>query len=906
MSSAFSRPIHYILSSHWDREWYLPFQAFRQRMVGLFDQILDGFADGRLHGPFTLDGQSIPVEDYLEIRPGRGRELLELIREGKFRLGPWYVMPDEFLVSGESLIRNLRHGRSLARQYGGIPSEVAFLCDMFGHASQMPQIFSGFGIRAGFIWRGTNNSECRHLRWLGADGSELLCYRRNYCDFAFQVRRAGEPDALLTPKTAHEFLDAYVRTEAAATSLSPILLFDGGDHQFWDETVYKAVRSYRSDVCPEGVIHSDLDAYCEAMLRDSLLIGTTVAGELREPSAQAPPEDDQWVIPGCLASRVWIKQANAACEHLLTSWAEPWLVFLGENGRLATGYLDVAWRWLLQNHPHDSMGGCSIDQVHEDMRHRFSQCHQIAENVARDATRSIALQIGAPLSPTEVRCVVFNALPSPLEKEVVELDIPIPPSWKTHAEAHNFDFQPNFFLFNDKGEEIPWIRAGLPRVVQRPLLRSCKFPQLLKPINLRITVRIDLPACGYVTLTARENSGPLQVRHPAIPTIAVNDGVLDNGLLRVEVGPSGELILIDHRTGHRYERLLTMEDSGDIGDGWCHAAPFQDECYSSRALGARTTLLANTPYLATIQIGYHMEIPSEFAWGQGRRSERKIAIPIEHAITLKKGADHVEVETRINNTACDHRMRVLFPSGVKDSTSWLADTAFDVVERPIALRADNHLYRELEVETKPMQTWMAVHGASRGLAVVTEGGLLEGAVRDLPDRPLALTLFRSTKRTVFTDGEPGGQLLGPQRFRYALVPLQGAPDRSRLARLARQQAGVIRFVTVLPEEEAAHRTDGAARPPVWSFLEVRGQAVLTSFRFVNDDVEIRLFNPGAHSVESEIDVKGCTQGEGPPVDAQPINFEGTATGGRTEIPAGTFRISLHPKQICSYRLSGRG
>jgi len=897
------RPVFYVLSTHWDREWYLPFQAFRQRMVGFFDRILEGFASGALKGPLTLDGQCIPVEDYLEVRPERREEFLDHVRNGLIRLGPWYVMPDEFLVSGESLIRNLRLGRSLAREYGGNPSDVGFLCDMFGHTGQMPQIFAGFGIRSGFLWRGTNNFDVRHLRWQGADGSELLCYRRNYCDFSFQVRRAGEPATALTPEAGLGHLKSYVEAESAATALDPVLLFDGGDHQAWDESIYPAILAYRSEAQPDGIVHSDLDGYFEAILKDERTVPTVLIGELREPSRHTPPDDDQWVIPGCLASRVWIKQQNAACEHLLTAWAEPFSVFAGAEGNGWDGFLNVAWRWLLQNHPHDSMGGCSIDQVHEDMRYRFSQSHQIAENVTREATGRIAAQVGEPLDDGSVRCVLFNALPVVLKNEVVEIDLPIPVGWKEHAEAHNFDFQPNFRLFNEDGKEIPWTKVAQKRNQERPLLRPSKFPQLLKVHVIRVVIQVDLPACGYVTLTARENREPLQVRHPRTLGIATDDRTLDNGVLRVEVLSSGEVAVTDLRSGQIYRRLLGIEDSGDVGDGWCHAAPFQDELYSSVAASSQVALTVNTGLSARLRIAQKLEIPTAFDYSEGRRSEERTTLTVEHHLTLRQGAEYVEVETRIENTAQDHRMRVLFPSHAKEASHWLADAAFDVVERPISLRKDNHLYRELEVETKPMQTWMAVHDSNHGLAVVTEGGLLEGTVRDLPERPLALTLFRSTKRTVFTEGEPGGQLLGPLKFKYAIFPLQGAPDRVKLAHLARKLAGGIRAVTFLPEEERVSREEN--RPVealAHSFLSVAGDLVMTSFRQVRDAVELRLFNPDTKPAGATVTFNAGYGTRKSPKAAQAIDFEGNAIGEALELVSGNLTVKLNPKQIASYRV----
>ena len=120
------RCVYYVFSAHWDREWYQTFQDYRYRLVQMIDRILDGWNTGRLLGPFQTDGQSILLEDYLEVRPQAAEEVTRRVKEGRFVLGPFYVQPDEFIVSGESLIRNLRLGRLVARRLGACPPTPVF------------------------------------------------------------------------------------------------------------------------------------------------------------------------------------------------------------------------------------------------------------------------------------------------------------------------------------------------------------------------------------------------------------------------------------------------------------------------------------------------------------------------------------------------------------------------------------------------------------------------------------------------------------------------------------------------------------------------------------------------------------------------------------------------------------
>lgn len=220
------RRCHYVLSTHWDREWYMTFQDFRFRLVKLMDGILAGWQDGRLQGPFQTDGQAIILEDYLEVRPERRADIERLAADGHLAIGPWYVLPDEFLVSGESLVRNLRLGRQVARGYGAKPSDAGFVCDLFGHNSQLPQIYQGFGIPMAFVWRGSNQGDKRHFIWRSPDGSEVLAYRFGkvgYCSYCAAVRHSWEGDADLGAQRYAADIEAYLTEDAACTE-SRILL----------------------------------------------------------------------------------------------------------------------------------------------------------------------------------------------------------------------------------------------------------------------------------------------------------------------------------------------------------------------------------------------------------------------------------------------------------------------------------------------------------------------------------------------------------------------------------------------------------------------------------------------------------------------------------------------------------
>ncbi|MEJ5199786.1 MAG: glycoside hydrolase family 38, partial [Anaerolineae bacterium] len=636
------RRVHYVLSTHWDREWYQPFQHYRHRLVRLLDRVIAGWERGELRGPFQTDGQAIILEDYLEVRPERRASIERYAREGRFVIGPWYVLPDEFLVSGEALIRNLALGRKVARAFGAAPSNAGFLCDMFGHNSQMPQIFAGFGITGGFIWRGINLVDQRLVRWRGADGTELPCYRfghNGYCSFASQVRYAANPQPTPDPDDLRARLAAYLAAEDRETEVGPLLAFDGCDHQEWDRAAY-AIIAERLDQARDGfeLVHTSLDDYLAEMTPLAAQISTVVEGELREPGLYPVTTDTQWLIPGVGSSRVWIKQANAACQALLCQWAEPFSALArlaGADPMDVQGFLDVAWKWLLMNHPHDSICGCSIDAVHEDMKYRFAQTQQIGEWLTFQALRGVAACVAGEVGEQEVRVTVFNPLPTPFEG-VADLRLDIPPSWP----VFNFNmgaFQPTpaFRIYGPDGVELPYQRLGQAADRSRGRLYGVAFPRSYKVTEVPVALRLSIPAFGYTTLTVRPGEPYQPTRHPLTPGLATSERSLENENLAVTVEPNGTLTLLDKRAGRVYSRLLIFEDRADIGDGWNHGVALNDQIFASTACRASVALVHNGPELATLRVRLVMDLPEEFDFRQMVRAERWAPLVIDNLITLR-------------------------------------------------------------------------------------------------------------------------------------------------------------------------------------------------------------------------------------------------------------------------------
>jgi len=401
--------------THWDREWYETFQRFRLRLVRLIDKLLHILDTDPAYRYFMLDGQTIVLDDYLQIRPGREVDLRRYVQEGRLLIGPWHLLPDEFLVSGEALVRNFLLGERTAQRFGA-KMKVGYTPDPFGHISQLPQILRGFGMESTAMRRGLDDQPTE-LLWQSPDGSTvLLCYLRDGYDNAARLPAQDAAAFVAEVQRLHDSLAPYATTDQ-------VLLMNGVDHMEPVPELPLALAAARK-LAPElNLVHGSLPMYVDAVKQslsldmDALPLGPqklqTVRGELRSPKRHH-------LLPGVLSTRMWIKQRNSRVQNLLEKWAEPFSALAatlpgdGEaSSRSTHGLVWQAWKYLLENHPHDSICGCSIDQVHREMATRFDWAEQVAEEVTRQSLAAIAARVdtaSAGLPQPHIPLIVFNPL----------------------------------------------------------------------------------------------------------------------------------------------------------------------------------------------------------------------------------------------------------------------------------------------------------------------------------------------------------------------------------------------------------------------------------------------------------------------------------------------------------------
>jgi len=780
--------------THWDREWYRSHEQFRYGLVQLLDGLLDMLEEDPDFTHFTLDGQSILIDDYLEVRPGARGRLARLVREGRILIGPWYVLPDEWLVSGEALIRNLRLGLRKARDLGG-SMNLGYVPDQFGHVGQLPQIFAGFGLEAAMLWRGVGaDVEETHFLWEAPDGTSLFTVHLRF-GYGNAVLLPLDPEALAKRlREAASLLEPHSR-------IPTLLLMNGSDHQFpqagLPAALEQAVRSLPGWSAEIGT----LPGFVARAKRESASDLPVHRGELRS-GLRAP------LLPGCASTRLPQKQKDFENDRLLTRYLEPlatWLSALG--GEPDVEVIDLAWRIALENHPHDSICGCSIDPVHEQMESRFQRVADLAgahlDRVAGDWARAVAVPqqgfgrgAGESLvvwnpngaGPTEVDALIEADLPVsrgkvktvhlrnaqgrriPARAELVEpgmrtydwvfpphvLEMLLPGLTGDFAGAHlrevrmgetgtqlTLDFRlarsPSGF------DAEPAKRAILGRLEDGQVEEIRVRGQLIPRIRLHFVD--DLPGHGlrvYRLAPGRARRG--QDRSDLQSERRENGGVrIANQVWSVEVAADGRVSLDHQILGSRIEDALRVVSEGDRGDEY-NFDPVPGAVRVERPDRVRVSLGPASESEVSAVIVAKYRVPRELAPDRDARGKASVVLPVTLRIRLISGLDRVDVETTVDNTARDHRLRLQVRAPFA-AQRFEVESAFEIAERPIDPPREafgSESPSEFPVGATPQRSFATLDDGQRALTVANRGSAEVDAVPEADGTTsLAVTLLRA-------------------------------------------------------------------------------------------------------------------------------------------------------------------
>ncbi|AIQ43767.1 alpha-mannosidase [Paenibacillus sp. FSL R5-0912] len=793
---------HLISHTHWDREWYMPYERHHVLLAKLMNELLETLEKDERYRYFHLDGQTIIIEDYLQIHPEKREQLERFILEGRIVIGPWYVLQDEFLTSSEANVRNLLIGHQDAAKYGVI-SKLGYFPDSFGNMGQAPQLLrqadietavfgrgvkpTGFDNMVGELNSSSYESPYSEMFWESPDGSSVLglLFANWYSNGNEVPVDAGEAKAFWDKKIA----------DAGKYASTPELLFmNGCDHQPVQRDLADALETARKLYPDTDFVHSSFEQYLEALgpsLPEDLV---TVHGELRS------QHTDGWgTLVNTASARVYLKQLNHQGQTLLEKGAEPLaaLAYLLSGQAYPHALLTYAWKTLMQNHPHDSICGCSVDEVHREMVTRFEKSRHVGEAIMEESLKAISGQIGtmgvAAWGESAIPVTVFNT--TGWERSgTVSVEVAVAKRY--------FKGGPNPAAIAEALDQLPLELARGRLLGADGRVLACKAEdlgtrfgyelpddQFRKPYMARMVrltfEAVQIPPLGYTTYAWVESPGSASAgaAGAAASPLRLTETGMENGFLAIQIREDGSYDVKDKHTGKVFAGLGVYENYGDIGNEYVFRQPEGDAALTTKGLDARITLAEHEPYRVTYEIVHEWTVPASadasfeeekrrmvpFRQRKAGRSSAQVPLRIVTRISLEANGTGIQVSATFNNQAKDHRLRVLFPTDLAASTL-LADSIFEAAERAIEPAADwiN------PSNAQHQQAYVSVSDGSAGL-VVANKGLNEYEVLRDGSNTIAVTLLRSVSELgdwgVFPT--PEAQCLGEQTAQFAVRPYAG-------------------------------------------------------------------------------------------------------------------------------------
>ncbi|MDT2747803.1 alpha-mannosidase [Vagococcus fluvialis] len=750
------KKVYIISHSHWDREWYMPYEQHHMRLITLIDDLLEQFETNPDFNSFHLDGQTISLDDYLEVRPNKREALQKAITEGKLKIGPFYILQDDFLTSSESNTRNMLVGLEESRKWGA-PVKLGYFPDTFGNMGQAPQMMLEGGLDVTAYGRGVkptgfNNvvindekytSQYSEMWWEGSDKSKVLGIL-----FANWYSNGNEIPA--EKEAAIKFWDTKLADAEQFASTNHLLMMNGCDHQPLQKDVTDAIK-LANELYPDyEFLHSNFEDYINAVKADLPEDLNTVEGELTS------QETDGWyTLANCSSSRIYLKQRNTEVSRQLENITEPLATIAAEiTGEYPHDQLRYAWKLLMQNHPHDSICGCSVDEVHQEMMTRYLKSHEVGKFLANEALETLTNAIDTSKFPEGSKPFVVVNTTGQNKTGYVETMI----EWKRKPFSEGSpgelfyslkdEEKPSFNVVDENGNPVEVEVLDVETTFGYDLPKDAfRIPFMATYVKVRLHLD-KMAGLSWKGFALIEGDAP---KFNDLPIYDEASQTLENKVIKAVISEDGRLSITDKKNDVTYDNMLTFENVGDIANEYifkqpkndtpifAHEFPYEIEVKTNNSLIAEIILKQTMmiPHAAEELLQEEMKAVLEMRQRNAGRSSELIPFVMETTITLEKNSEQLKFATYYNNQSENHRLRVLFPTGIETDKHY-AESIFEVIERPNAVSSS------WTNPTNPQHqhSFVNVQDENKGVTV-SNFGINEYEILN-DQNTIALTILRST------------------------------------------------------------------------------------------------------------------------------------------------------------------
>lgn len=735
--------VHVVSHSHWDREWYMPLINHQMRLIDLIDGVIEASKDNKFIS-FQMDGHYLPIEDYLEVKPENREIVYELIKEGKIIIGPWYILQDSFLTSGESNVRNLEIGLRKSEEIG-VPAKIGYFPDTFGNIGQAPQILKKAGIDNAYFGRGVKatglanvviedyTSQNSEMYWKSPDGSKVLgiLFANWYCNGV---------DIPYETKLMKKYLDTKIEDMEKYASTRHLLLMNGCDHSPVQKNIGEIIEKANTLYEDYEFVHSNLDDYYDAVNNeveeDKLAV---IEGELRSQST------DGWgTLQGTSSSRYMLKKYNKLIEMHIEEIVQPLYTIFFDKEDYPSEKIDYILRNLFENHTHDAICGCSIDSVHDRNMRTFKTCLEGVEYLEDEAKLYLKENLANNYDEKNVFAVV-NTTPYHQRKVVsveMEIDKRYFSGWEylKMTEEMKKENIPNYIVIDDN-------RTYDANIIDKGVLFDYELPEnefrkgyFSRKIQVEFICELyPFERKIFRLKETKENYKKVE---------KIDSREVDTNIFNIKLEDNASFTITDKRNNKVYKNILMLEDSGDIGHEYVYKQS-GDNLVIKSSETIDYTIEKNPVKGYIFNVKEKISIPKSAADTLddeqkrvvpvekriSNRSDEYVDMIVEKSLTIDILKSTIKADIKLVNKAKDHRLRVLFGHDL-DTDFVNAESIFEVAKRP----------------TKAPKTWENPDYAqnfNRFVQMYDEnGGFTVSSIGvqeyEQEDDGLYLTLFRST------------------------------------------------------------------------------------------------------------------------------------------------------------------
>ncbi|GEK91735.1 glycoside hydrolase family 38 C-terminal domain-containing protein [Alkalibacterium kapii] len=697
-----SREIRILMHTHWDREWYFTKDETKVLLRNHMQEVM-AFLEENPNTIYILDGQSVMIDDYLELEPEGKPRLKKLIEKGSLRVGPWYTQTDLLLVHGESIFRNLYYGIKRAEEFGE-PMLVGYAPDTFGHASQMPQIYKQFGIDSTFFWRGFSELKAQKsdFLWKGIDGSEVVGVN-------LATGYQGAKYLELEPDELRKRMNKIMPVLDNYSASSARLIMNGHDQMPIQKNIYQVMENMKQIYPEDQVMLSDFESYVDALNKDKLEV---VTGELID-SKHAR------IHRTIGSTRMDIKLLNTEIENNLYNVLEP-LAMIGEEAGIAYphGVIEKVSKILFGTHAHDSIGGCNSDKVNQDIKQRLLNAKEMVDTQIELHLRLMAL--GNKESSETI--VLVNPLPEKRVDQLVNLEM------LTRTRG--------FRIFDEDNQELEY--SIITQEQEDAGLIDRQVAARLQDIRVYRT-KIVLPISEIEGLSARYLTYE-EVDETKQITASTTEKCISNEFGKLFVD-SNILCYKSKKTQDVYTNILSIENSGDAGDSYDYSPPYNDWILNSENCGEMTVNVVEEEHYKKMTIDWLMRVPENQLQREKKKAERDVNFNV--TLSLYPGDPKVYVTLNHENKTKDNRYRAVFKTNVT-TDQVKVDSYMSNQLKPVYNEKALNIWKEDEWAEKPVsiettQSFITLKDKDSAFTVYTNGLKEYEVLNDA----IHLTLFRT-------------------------------------------------------------------------------------------------------------------------------------------------------------------